>query len=116
MLRIYLSILFLFGMGISSAQTKKIAYKSHSGNMRFFAKALAMNAGDMSCSSPGAAPEEYVEHARLDSVIYVNDTTSVMVTSRTFGRYRIQRSWVPGHETVYHHPLFSKKHELDKIK
>ena len=85
--------------------------------MRVFAKALAMNAGDMSCSSPGAAPEEYVEHANLDSVIFLNDTTAVMITRRTYGRkfYCFQK-WKPGADTVYNHPLFTKKHDLKGIK
>jgi hypothetical protein len=108
----------------SSAQTKKIAFKSHSGSTENFATALENNLFDMENSNFGAAPIRDVRTAQLDSVIFISDTVAIMVTSEyctKMDRTSQQpisdpRLWEAGRQTVFNHPLFSRKHSLDSIK
>jgi hypothetical protein len=100
------------------AQTKEIAFKSHSGNMDNFKIALendffGSEKSDFGLPSP-------VETYLLDSVIYISEKMSVVVkkvfrreynepkdSTRFLGVYK---------DTVYNDPLFSKKHSLDSIR
>lgn len=115
----YLFIIHLiFFTNIVFAQTKLIAFKSHSGNMENFKNAYEENLFDLPNDNFGAAPEPIIEEAALDSLIYLNDTAVIMVTSnyciREFSKK--YRAWRPGRDTVFNHPLFCKKHSLDSIK
>lgn len=109
---------FLLLAGTCFSQTKKIAYKSHSGNAAHYLTALHNNLFDMSCSNFGHAPNPIVKFAKLDSLIFVSDTEAVIVTSNICmnrsGSY--SDVWSAGREKAKHHPLFSKKHSLDSIK
>jgi len=106
------------------AQTKKIAFKSHSGNTENFSLALENGLFDMDNSNFGHAPQREVVTAQLDSVIYVSDTMAILVTSEYCTRTNRSTSkpvsnpnlWKAGRETVYNHPLFSRRHSLDSIK
>ncbi|MCX6319412.1 MAG: hypothetical protein NTW29_19200 [Bacteroidetes bacterium] len=106
------------------AQTKKIAYKSHSGAESNFATALDERLFDMDHSNFGVAPTELVRHAKLDSVIFVCDTVAIMVTSEYCTRILRHsretqgepRLWNPGKMEVKNHPLFSRQHSLDSIR
>lgn len=108
----------------ANAQTKRIAFKSHSGNMANFNTALENNLFDMDNSNFGAAPQRDIVSARLDSLIFVSDSVAILVTSeyctrterstaRQLGKPRL---WKAGRELVYSHPLFSRNHSLDSIK
>jgi hypothetical protein len=106
------------------AQTKKIAYKSHSGAQSNFATALDERLFDMDHSNFGVAPTELVRHAQLDSVIFICDSVAIMVTSEQclrISRHNREklgepRLWKPGKIEVKNHPLFSRKHSLDSIR
>ena len=114
-MRPVLLILFLLPLAAYS-QTKKIAFKSHSGNPVYFHAAL--EAGDMIYSNFGVAPDATIKTAQLDSVILICDTIAVMVTS-TVCRKRTEKTisrWKAGKDTVINHPLFSKGLSLDSIK
>lgn len=106
------------------AQTKKIAFKSHSGNTENFSFALENGLFDMDNSNFGHAPQREVVTAQLDSVIYVCDTMAILVTSKYCTPVKDQSKtrpgksglWRAGRETVLFHPLFSQKHSLDSIR
>ncbi len=120
----------------SFSQTKLISYRSHSGNTSFFKEAVEKNLFDMGLSNMGEVPIRRVTNAQLDTVIYVSPNKSVMVTSEycdtfplmqytdsltsdsVFENYKIRgsRFWKAGKDTLYSHPLFSKKNKLDSIK
>lgn len=100
------------------AQTKEIAYKSHSGNMDNFKIALEndffrMEKSDFGLPSP-------VKTYSLDSVIYISETMSVVVKkiySREYNEPKDSARFLGVHkDTVYNDPLFSKKHSLDSIR
>ena len=110
--------LLLFTL-ISKGQTKKSFHKSHSGNGGTFNKAINNNLFGTCTSNFGMAPDLSVFEARLDSLIALNDTTVIMVTSRCqnkSGKKQESKKWKPGREIVYHHPDFYKKNSVEKIK
>jgi hypothetical protein len=100
------------------AQTKKIAWKSHSGSNAYFASAMENELFDLSFSNFGMAPAKIVKNAKLDSVIFISEHKSIMVTSEyCHDRYENTNTlWRAGRDTVTDHPLFSKQHSLDSIK
>lgn len=102
----------------SVAQTKLIAHKSHSGSVESFRFAYENNFVELGNSNFGAAPQETIRTAALDSLIFISDSVTVMVTSNFCERRRSGSSklWNAGRDTVRNHPLFSKKHSLDSIK
>ena len=117
-MRQLLLALFTFASISLVAQTKEIAFKSHSGNMKNFNVALENDFFGMEKSDFGLpAP---VKTYSLDSVIYISEAMSVVVKKiysreynepidsvRFLGVYK---------DTVYNDPLFSKKHSLDSIR
>ncbi|OYU96969.1 MAG: hypothetical protein CFE21_01385 [Bacteroidetes bacterium B1(2017)] len=110
-------LLFIL-IGSNLAQTKVIAWKSHSGSMKQFKLAFESEAFELPNSNLGMAPERYITTAFLDTLICVNDSTAIMVTSEHCDRRYSQQGsiWQAGRDTVYHHPIFSKKHDLNFIK
>lgn len=106
------------------AQTKKIAFKSHSGNMANFNTALENDLFETDHSNFGHAPQRNVVTAQLDSLIFVSDTMAILVTSEYCTRTdRISdkpvtdpKLWKAGREVALNHPLFSRQHSLDSIK
>jgi hypothetical protein len=109
---------------IAAAQTKKIAFKSHSGSMENFSTALEKDLFDMDNSNFGMAPQRDIISAQLDSVIYVSDSVVMLITSNYCSRTDRPNAkannkpnlWTAGREMVYSHPLFSRNHSLDSIK
>jgi hypothetical protein len=125
-----------------NAQTKVIAYKSHSGNSNTFAKAYQKNMFNIRSSNFGHKIQPLVRNARLDSLIFINDTCQIMVTSKVCSEklvgyvltketaYHIESSkkeeetyddkknsvWKAGRDTVYNHYLFSHNESLEWIK
>ena len=120
-MRVIFFLLFCTNIQTLKAQTKKIAFKSHSGNMAYFHLALESNSGDIENSNFGMAPEPMVKSAQLDSVILISDSVAVMKTSK-YCRWKEQpeseaRRWKGGGaDTVINHPLFSGYLSLDSIK
>lgn len=117
----YFFILLFITTSVSlSAQTKKIAFKSHSGSAENFAIALENDLFDMEGSDFGQAPDREIKTAQLDSVIFVSDSVTLLVTSEYCSmRYTPKddaRLWRAGREIALFHPLFSRKHSLDSIK
>lgn len=112
-------LLLLCGLvwGIA-AQTRLIAYKSHSGKASLFAKTFTNEWFVADNSNFGQAPTRLVRFAELDSVVYINDTVAVMVTSK-YCQYEDvdhKRLWKPGKDTVTHHPVFCKKLTIDSMR
>lgn len=94
------------------SQTKLISYKSHSGNIKNF----SADAIDISEGNLGRAPDRIVKTAKLDSVIYVNENESILVTSSTCTTSFLEKSnWKPGREIVRNNKLFSSKN-TDSVK
>lgn len=122
----YTTILFvaaIIGIGSTSyAQTKRIAFKSHSGNSEHFKQALSAALFENEGSNFGIAPERYVTFAHLDTVIFINDTTVELVTSHHSNfvdDYRTSTHpnlWKPGHETVVNHPVFNSEKTIEEMK
>jgi hypothetical protein len=102
-----------------SAQTKVIAFKSHSGSMSNFYELVINRNIEMMCHNLGMAPQRIVQEAALDTVIYVNDTTSVMITSMVctdLNRpYRGADVWSAGIDTVYNDEVWNDENP-EKIK
>jgi hypothetical protein len=119
-MRPILVIFFILAGASLFAQTKKIAFKSHSGNAGNFNTALENELFDMDNSNFGQGPQMDIKTAQLDSVIFVSDSEAIMITS-TYCTMRYEpkeksRLWNEGKQIVYHHPLFSRQHSLDSIK
>ncbi len=103
----------------SNAQTKKIAFRSHNGDMNKFHIAIKDPDNDLVNYSFGVLPDPITRIAQLDSVILLCDTAAVMVTSEYCmkGRVTTQKSkWNAGKDTVYSHPVFNAHFSLDSIK
>lgn len=118
-------LLFIFLLcivsSVSFAQTKKIAFKSHSGSNENFSIALEDNLFDMDESNFGLGPLREITTRTLDSVKYVSKSMSILVISRYTTEERSPMKGTPvfqglTKDTVYSHPLFSHKHSLDSIK
>jgi hypothetical protein len=122
MKKICIAIILVVAANHLSAQTKEIAFKSHSGTATNFKSILGNELFDTD-SDFGVAPVRTVKNAELDSVIFVSDSVAIMVTSDycrhidvTTNQFETESLWKAGSKKVYNHPLFSKKHSLDSIK
>jgi len=113
-----LALLFSIIITTSFAQTKLIAFKSHSGNMKNFDLALNNELFDNEGSNFGGPVP--IRTYYLDSVIYISSSASVRI-QKVYSRFnnepkdsarfiRIEK------DTLYNDPLFSKNHSLDSIK
>lgn len=118
-----LAILFIRD---SFSQTNLIFHKSHSGS-----KSVNFNSFAAPLSNFGAYPTERIQNAVLDSVIYISDSTAVMITSIYCPKQSVRFNqgqneknkrtnyghlWSEGRDTVRYHPLFSHPHALDSIR
>jgi len=129
-------IISLSSIIIAFSQTKLIAHKSHSGKSKNFHTAMLFHS-NLKSSDFGVGIEPTVEHAKLDTLKYISDSVSVMVTSyfcddsytlrrrlkkktdtlpSRFEQINTEEKWSAGTDTLYNHPLFSKKNALDSIK
>jgi hypothetical protein len=113
-----LSFFFTVTFFLAFSQTKLVAHRSHGGTANNFLEQYQQQ--NLDNSNLGAAPRHYIASAVLDSLIYVNDTVVIMVTSRCtllqVEENQINGNWQPGRDTLTHHYLFTKCHQLDKIK
>lgn len=133
----YSTILFIVFNVNSIAQTKLIHHKSHSGSLISFKMAYKKNLFDIGESNFGMAPISIVKNAELDSLIFLNDSTTIMVTSeycedsfrpnkppkrpRSSPDYNYLDTdtstfWRPGKVIVQNHPDFNRKNPVDSIK
>jgi len=102
-----------------AAQTKKIAFESHSGNMENFSLALNNELFDNGESDFGLPASKTAY--KLDSVIFISDTVSVLV-SKTYSRPwsatsdSMDKLVGKRKDTVYNDPLFSRSYLLDSLK
>jgi len=101
------------------AQTKKIAFESHSGNPENFNFALTHEFFDSEGSDFGLPPDK--KSYKLDSVIFISDTVSILVSkeySRPWNEKSDSKDKLIGvkKDTIYNDPLFSRKYLLDSIK
>ena len=101
------------------AQTKKIAFESHSGNPENFNIALTNDLFDGGESDYGLPPDK--KKYKLDSVIFISDSVSVLVSKE------YKRPWDAKSDsldkfigmkkdTIFNDPLLSRKNLLDSIK
>lgn len=94
-------------------QTKLIAWKSHSGAMHHFYKAVKTGTFDLSNHNLGMAPQKIVKGAQLDSVIYLDDTTTIMVTSEVcwnVNRPKYSKNvWRAGKDTVSNDTVWNRE-------
>ncbi|MGG9963625.1 hypothetical protein [Ferruginibacter sp. SUN106] len=102
----------------SFAQTKAIAFKSHSGNMNNFS--IALEHGLFSNEESNFGLPSSIKTYRLDSVIYVSEEVSVIVYrfyNRRFNEPKDSAKFIRSYkDSLFNDPLFSKKHALDSIK
>lgn len=112
-------VLCLLGTTIS-AQTQKIAFESHSGDPKNFEMAMSSALFDKEESDFGLPVPKDVKTYKLDSVIYVSDTSTVLVTkeySRLFTDPKDSAKFVRAlKDTVYNNELFAHRHSLDSIR
>jgi hypothetical protein len=118
-MRTFLATVLLCIMStVGFSQTKRIAFASHSGNAENFSIALGNELFDNG-SNFGVGIQPEIRTAQLDSVIFVSDSLTYLVTSE-YCKLRSPKEksslWRAGREVAYHHPLFSKKHSLDSIR
>ncbi|MFT5777781.1 MAG: hypothetical protein ACI837_000729 [Crocinitomicaceae bacterium] len=127
-----LGVLLIFCCLQGIAQTDIIEYRSHSGNMSKFTKYSTPKIDGMTTNF-GMVRASQVKNAALDTVLFISDSVSIMVTSEycnsihlsvpQYDKYgcmtreaTLGRLWSAGTDTVLNHPLFSKNHSLDSIK
>ena len=126
-------ILALFSASQLSAQTKLIAYKSHGGSNADFQKALE-NDEVLLNSNLGETPMMIFMQLQLDSMVKVNDSTTIIVMKRVYGdrskgftypdadclidleRYSKETLHRAGQYTLVNHPTFSQDITADELK
>jgi hypothetical protein len=119
-MKIQLFFLMMLGLISSSvsAQTKEIAFESHSGSPDNFKRALNNHLFDIDESDFGLPPT--VTTYKLDSVIFVSDTIAIVISERFKRDYseavKEAKFEKIVHDTVFNHALFIHQHSLDSIK
>ncbi len=115
-----LFFLMLFVFIVAQAQTKIISHKSHGGKVSDFRTNYAFTIGESWFSNFGAAPQKIIKIAQLDSVVYINDSTTVMFTSLKchdeYDESDYPSIWKAGKDTLLNHPVFSDNIEVDSMK
>ncbi|MEO7983883.1 MAG: hypothetical protein ABI688_07365 [Bacteroidota bacterium] len=119
-MRKLLIILLCFTGTSLLAQTKEIAFESHSGDKIDFKSTLDNDLFDSDNSDFGLPPPQDIKTYKLDSVIYVSDTVALVIT-KEYRRSSSEpkdsaRFWTMKRDTVFNDPLFTRKHSLDSIK
>lgn len=117
-MRIFLFIVALASVNCLHAQTREIAFKSHSGNMANFSDAATHHFFGTDNADFGL-PENPITQF-LDSVIYISETKTLLVIRQYNRRYNepldSMRFQFVRHDTVYRDPLYSQVHSLDSIR
>ena len=105
----------------TSAQTKLIFHKSHSGQNSTFRTAVVKNLFGTGNSNVGLVEKSVV---RLDSVIYIDQTKTILVTSTLYyssaqdklAKEKNKKNWIKSRQTIKNSTLFNNPHALDSIK
>ncbi len=116
---------------VGTSQTDIIEYRSHNGSMSSYT-IHSVKSIDGVTTNFGMMPIRQITTASLDTVKFLRDGTSVMVTSEYcitnqpqlifdldgshIERGKQDNLWRAGSDTVLNHPLFSQQHSLDSIK
>ena len=104
-------LITLFCATAGFSQTRLISHKSHSGSMATFSTALENSLFDIAESNFGLPPTRF----SIDSVVLLEDNRAVIISSgKRFGQTDVI-TFKPVRDTVYNHPLLSKKHSKDSI-
>ena len=112
-------ILFCFTIISLSAQTKEIAFESHSGNPDNLSIAMANDLFDTDESDYGLPADKQVY--KIDNLIFVSDSVTVII-SKKFSRPwsatsdSLDKYVAAVKDTVHNDPLFRNRHSLDSIK
>lgn len=93
----------------ASAQTRMIAHKSHSGSMENYKAGQEAGWSDVENSNFGLYTIDF-----LDTVIRVNDTSTVLVRSSHLGSWK-RAPISQCRDTVYNHPQYTGK-SVEKMK
>lgn len=115
-----LLILLLSFTGLSlSAQTKKIAFESHSGDPNNFHIALTNEFFDNGESDYGLPSHK--SKYKLDSVVYLNDSTALLVSKEYQAPWEAKADSLfkfirVRADTIYNTGLFNKKNTADSIR
>ncbi len=128
MKRVSLPLLMMFVAFQLVAQTKLIAHKSHSGSKANFKAALENNLFDIGESNYGN-PRQSINLKRLDSIVFVNDSTALIKNSDgiAFTKWNIEIEdkkkllktctyWNSKTDTVYYTPTKKPKKAISAIK
>lgn len=115
---------FLFYLLLTSwsihlqAQTREIAFKSHSGNMANFESVLHsdfFDGGDAGFGLPSS-----ISSNEIDSVIYISATRTLVITKMFTRRFHepVDSNRLIGRlrDTVKNDPLYANRHLLDSIR
>ncbi len=119
-MRLLFILLFSFAGSSLLAQTKEIAFKSHSGNTEYFKTTLNDEFFDNGDGGFGLPAPTKVKSYKLDSVFYISDTVSVIVI-REYQRTEHEQeknARLVGvrKDTLYRDSLLGHRHKLDSIK
>ncbi|MBL7746893.1 MAG: hypothetical protein JNM19_05660 [Chitinophagaceae bacterium] len=105
---------------VVTAQTKKIAFKSHSGSDENFSIALEGNLFDMGNSNFGLPSDidKWPSHLKpgtteLDSVIFIKDSVAVLVSHK---KISVTDQRISKKDTLHGRALFSRKISVDSIR
>ncbi len=100
---------------VSNAQTKLIAYKSHSGNSVDFTNAVSEDFFDSNVSNFGIIEKHFEFEEKIDSVIFIDDNKSVIVSSRVANKkYASSKNMNSRKDTLHNNPYLNFKN-LDNI-
>lgn len=118
MRQLLIILLSLAGFSLS-AQTKKIAFESHSGDPNNFSIALNNEFFDNEESDYGLPSSK--SKYKLDSVIYLTDSTALLVSKEYKAPWEAkddsQFKFVGTRaDTVYNNPLFNRKNSADSVR
>jgi hypothetical protein len=119
-MRIAFILLLSFVTSNLLAQTKEIAFKSHSGNMANFNTTINNGFFDNEDGGYGLPVPTKIKTYKLDSVFFISDTISVIVI-REYQRNEFEADKATklvkvSKDTIYHDPLLGHKHSLDSIR
>lgn len=114
----------------SFSQTDIIEMRSRNASLKKYERSIESKSVDHVASNFGMMPPdrnfklielEEMSMAVLDSVKCLSDSVAIMYTSNYCTRFpvptpRVGTKWQAGADTVFNHPLFSKRHSLDSVK
>ena len=138
------SLALLLLVGCAFAQTPRIMHKRMGGTNENFIQTMSDPNALIRQSNFGLPPTIYVKKAVIDSIIVLNDTSVIVVTSQKmvdeldWNQYKYSAedsafvcsdsmlvrsltydstgTWQPGRDTLVNHAVFSSKFTCDEIK